>query len=1109
MKGGNKKMNISRSHSSDIKEPSRLSGREIIPENYTSEPLYSRWYHQALTNSAERCLTKRSTFIPPQKSSIYRCIVAFTKPSMQRRVTTEAGTQIHFWKDFGTMGNDVNEDICGVIKTQFMVFASPHFIIPLVSQSAQVIERHFRSSKKRKENQRLIFHYISHNVLLPNPPPERDLLYFPDPSNSENDCLSMEKLFESSGNPAIFIFDRDYAGALFNAFVKCISARQQEGKELDIIGFFSCDEKQKMPRSTNLPIDIFTACLTTPARIALSWHSRRYFCFKTGPLHPLSTYFYEEFCTSKEEEERINRLLTDINTNLRSTVETMAFQAMDHQLFLKLFRSDIVLTNITINFFLAQRVLSDFNINPLSYPTLPNLSDNLEWHTFDLRLDETLYLLTNKSIGINNDLSFHSFLEESLSSMEHTVELGGNDSFQFELSYFSLILKEDSLSERACKVLAKYLDQSTKAIDNSLYFPIAQTLFYLLKKNVTPEILFCLIKMLSFTLEIRGSLFDKAGDIIENTIIPLIERDYNKLLIIFLTLLVKDSTSSNFRQLFLNNNSVSCLNPSTFDNHDSQIWALHFISCCAPNIQDTNLCDQLISSAMQMAKSDSKEVQLCVVHTLAGFIFDSMVRQPITRNNSKNLMKQRNKREKKVTENALRFKDSTSQLIRKELLLLISRFLSSRITKYKEKHNDKPLYMSIYKFIQQCTQDPYPQIVEIAETLINAIKNEQDVCQKSYLLDVYIEAFCHPIIGILENPEKMITEIINTNNAKAVVEPLKNEPKGGRIRSGTIRNIPCKFAKIKPMIIYKHSTTITSELINLPSSSKIVFGDRLGNVCIKSWDDDKIEKVVKVAKQPISCFKYLENCGSPLLFTGTKDGCCYACKFENSMKLVSTFRVINEPGRVHIEIDHWTNVLYSYIPRVTDTFCARDLRADKILNDFKPSAGKACKLQCLDKYSDYIALCGTTDKFELYDLRASYSEPVIPVELNSPAFDFSIIDPLIPSFAVALDGSVAGLLDLRHPAPRYHNVFFKSETSDTSPYAFAVQPQALTVALAHEEGITNIDLNNGNRELVGSIPGSFSPYRIPKTTSMLFHESRFWLTFVNDNQNIITGKNEK
>ncbi|OHS94972.1 hypothetical protein TRFO_38834 [Tritrichomonas foetus] len=403
------------SHEQKQEEPSPFAGRESDPKKEIQISKFSNWYSDHALNEPEILEEHPISKILNFQTKTVKYLVAYIRPKQEYiDFVNNNKDDVCFWQSSYVIANEPIEDLNHIVKNQFSVLISPSLVIPLVNQQMQVVLQQVRQVKMRKNVQRIVFHYIAHQI--ENSP--RESLQFP-----YNEQLHLKDLLDVSGESSCFIFDRDRAGSLFPIFKEfasqnsdnqnsnnningsnlnhninnCNSVKQNNHKNnLNTVAFFSCGEYEMLPRSTDYPTDLFTSCLTSPARVALVWHSRHYYCFQSGSLQPISLMFLEEIDAADDlERQRVKALLDDLYSTLKSTVEAIALKSIDPELFVKLFRSDNVISELTVNFILACRILNCFNTHPKSYPELPNMNNSREWHTFDLRLDAALYLLSH------------------------------------------------------------------------------------------------------------------------------------------------------------------------------------------------------------------------------------------------------------------------------------------------------------------------------------------------------------------------------------------------------------------------------------------------------------------------------------------------------------------------------------------------------------------------------------------------------------------------------------------------------------------------------------------------------------------------------------------
>lgn len=887
--------------------------------------------------------------------------------------------------------------------------------------------------------------------------------------------IGLESLLELCGDQTCVIFDRDNAGELLRTVETFVAAKP---KPPDLVALFSCREGELMPRSMEYPSDIFTACLTTPARVALTWHSRHYFCFSSGPLQPLSQFFVEEMSADPERKAKMQGLFDHVMMHLKAAVETMALNVMEKDIFVKLFRLDPTVSRLSINFVLAMRILGCFGVHPVSYPAVPDLCDAPEWHTFDLALDVVLYMLTTDQPN-DRFISQHHFLSQTLDSMKNFVDLACvEDERPFELSFFPEILVDPDLCDSACCVLAKYLDSSPAAIDHCLYFAIPKALFEMLTaRHVTSALLFCLIKLLSYSRDIRASLYEQSNRVIEEILIPEAQGKNQNLIFVLLSLLFKDCGAI-FKQMIMNTEALRDIDPPSYQG-DAKKWALFAVSSAVPYLRSVHLVEALLDRIVLLADEADTEMQIVLISALSKFIKDGNIRGETMK-----AMKQRKKIEKTAVETGLKFASSTSFITRRELFLLIEKYRQKN--KENVESSTKPFYEKIRNFRIKCSNDPYPSV---RETVRSAAVSEE--IQHSTILDGYHAMLLSPVINLVTDPALSFVSLFDSRK-----EQIRNEP---RISSPD----PCEQTCLKFFSCYRHVNPVSTNL-EFFSENRIAFGDKVGSLCIKTWGDESLLSALKLTTAPLTDVHYLSNCGNPLMLATDATGSCYCAALESNfhLSLTGAFTALptRNPGHVHFAVAEWPMIMYSYTVGGED-FYRRDLRSDRLLPSIKPKNGPTISLQTFDHFSDYVGVCGTG--FEFYDLRASTSNPMFEVELFSPAFGVKVMDPVVPVVAIATDQAAVGRLDLRYPAGiRTSALLFSPEQTEQQMKAFAVHQRAETAAISHAYGVTCVHIYNGRQEVVPLLPRMQN--HVPNATALVYHESRYSLAFVHDLNHIVT-----
>lgn len=145
------------------------------------------------------------------------------------------------------------------------------------------------SLRRNAKEERVLFHYNGHGV--PKPTSNGEIWVF-NRTYTQYIPLSVYDLQTWMGAPSIYVYDCSNAGIIVESFQQFA---EQHEKEYEIekqavqqnraagvagltmpsfkncIQLAACTANQILPMNPNLPADIFTACLTTPIKIALRW----------------------------------------------------------------------------------------------------------------------------------------------------------------------------------------------------------------------------------------------------------------------------------------------------------------------------------------------------------------------------------------------------------------------------------------------------------------------------------------------------------------------------------------------------------------------------------------------------------------------------------------------------------------------------------------------------------------------------------------------------------------------------------------------------------------------------------------------------------------------
>lgn len=101
--------------------------------------------------------------------------------------------------------------------------------------------------------------------------------------------LSIYDLQTWMGAPSIYVYDCSNAGIIVDSFKQFAQQHESEYEMVsqgsrgspappsykNCIQLAACGKNQVLPMNPELPADLFTACLTTPIKVALRWYLMR------------------------------------------------------------------------------------------------------------------------------------------------------------------------------------------------------------------------------------------------------------------------------------------------------------------------------------------------------------------------------------------------------------------------------------------------------------------------------------------------------------------------------------------------------------------------------------------------------------------------------------------------------------------------------------------------------------------------------------------------------------------------------------------------------------------------------------------------------------------
>ncbi|KAF5943722.1 hypothetical protein HYC85_017799 [Camellia sinensis] len=133
------------------------------------------------------------------------------------------------------------------------------------------VKRKCNMCRFNANSNRVLFHYNGHGV--PKPTANGEIWVF-NKGCTQYIPLSVSHLDSWLKTPSIYVFDCSAAGMIVNAFTElqeCNLSGPSSSTMKDCILLASCEAHESLPQHAGLPVDVFTSCLTTPIKMALSW----------------------------------------------------------------------------------------------------------------------------------------------------------------------------------------------------------------------------------------------------------------------------------------------------------------------------------------------------------------------------------------------------------------------------------------------------------------------------------------------------------------------------------------------------------------------------------------------------------------------------------------------------------------------------------------------------------------------------------------------------------------------------------------------------------------------------------------------------------------------
>jgi len=259
---------------------------------------------------------------------------------------------------------------------------------------------------------RIMFHFIGQGF----PPLSSEGLIIRNNHNGPLLATNLKNLFVQIHTPSVFIFDCENAALAIDAFKKAedemtetvevaanrfpVAANYVKADDWsDWFCLCATSVGEKLPVDPLIPRDFLSTCILSPVSIAILCHILKYYRTSfNDPAFPLSALKDMLAYEKKDDQKNLLNVLVAVT-------ESVASDYLTPHLFIHFFRREQSVSTLFQRFILAQFLLAEYSVRPISYPYLPNMCHHPLWLQWKTTID--IWITTNLTPSPNFSNEFN------------------------------------------------------------------------------------------------------------------------------------------------------------------------------------------------------------------------------------------------------------------------------------------------------------------------------------------------------------------------------------------------------------------------------------------------------------------------------------------------------------------------------------------------------------------------------------------------------------------------------------------------------------------------------------------------------------------------------